>query len=139
MLYQRKSFSVASRNLSSAMCDEKGHSGTDSRGNCYACGAKIAAGPTSAVRSAPARELQDPGEDIPIKADGSTDPFARVLDERVIVDLSGGPLGTVTRGLGELTQLSGSCVYSINEHATTLYYRRTGPTTFEFDGFARTP
>ena len=134
MLYQRKSFSVASRNLSSAMCNEKGHSGTDSRGNCYACGEKIAAGSTSAVP--PVRELADPGEDIPIEADGSTDPFARVLDERVIVDLAGGPLGNVTRGLGELARLSGSCIYSINEHATTLYYRRTGPTTFEFDGFA---
>ena len=127
MLYQRKSFSVASRNLSSAMCKEKGHSGTDSRGCCYACGEKISA--SAAQLAAITHEYLD-------------EPAPKTDLE--LVQLEGGPAGDLLAPITALHQIAHTTIYTMEFGTQVLWYRSIGldtdrPRIFAFDGFSRGP
>ena len=132
MLYQRKSFSVASRNLSTSMCKEKGHSGADSRGCCYACGEKI---------TPPARGLEAIVPGANVRVDG---PASSIETRDEMVNLEGGPTGDLSAPLSSLRRLAHTDLYAMDFGTQVLWYRAIGletdsPRVLAFDGFARTP
>jgi hypothetical protein len=160
MLYQRRSFSVSSSTSKQngprgAMCAERGHSGTDSRGRCYCCGEKVEgltsggpAGETGEVaqnngaRTARTDLVPLPSQLAAITHDYLDEPAPH--NDLELVKLEGGPVGDVLAPITSLHRLAHTTIYTLDFGTQVLWYRSIGvetdsPRVFAFDGFSRGP